>query len=388
MNSRKSGTCRRCGSKTSRTSITQCARCLKGPAPTAGTTGTSTTAEVTRLSTTPIRTLADLVRVCEIDTAEWHVERWTANKWDSLSDEGTPKFQVKATLTRKVAVVAARAEIAQMVQDARKAMPKRGRASRPNTSGHLLEIAVPDLHLGKLAWGAETGGANYDSKEAERLWRLAVSRLVERTAAFTPEHIVIPIGNDFFHSDTLTGTTTGGTALDNDSRFAKMFTAGRRLVVETVETLRQLAPVTVVMVRGNHDALSNFCLGDALECWFHRTSDVTVRNEPTPRKYMQHGNVMLLWTHGDKGKRENLPLLMATEQPAMFGATTHRECHTGHLHTTRTQEFMGVKVRVSPALCPPDAWHNENHFVGNACAAEAYVWHKTEGLVSLAVFTA
>jgi hypothetical protein len=86
----------------------------------------------------------------------------------------------------------------------------------------------------------------------------------------------------------------------------------------------------VKMVPGNHDTLSTWCLGHSLECWFHATPDVMIDNEPRNRKYHQFGQVILMFTHGDKGKRPNYPLVMATEQPQMFGATVHREAHTGH----------------------------------------------------------
>jgi hypothetical protein len=238
-----------------------------------------------------------------------------------------------------------------------------------------------------LAWSEETAGANYDHKIAIRLYREALESLILRTAAFRFSRIVVPVGNDFFHSDTKAGTTTGGTPLDVDSRFQKTYVAGRRLMVDAVERLRQIAPVTLVMVPGNHDSLSTFCLGDSLECWYHRTPDVTVLNLPTPRKYIEHGKCMILFTHGDKGKKDNYPLLMATEQPEMFGRTKYRECHTGHLHQLQVRESMGVRTRISPALCASDAWHNEHHFVGNQRAAEAFVWHPEEGLVSLAVYT-
>ena len=48
---------------------------------------------------------------------------------------------------------------------------------------------------------------------------------------------------------------------------------------------------------------------------------------------------------------------------------------------------MGVRVRVSPALCPADSWHSENHFVGNLRSAEALVWSRDEGNVAVATYT-
>ena len=49
---------------------------------------------------------------------------------------------------------------------------------------------------------------------------------------------------------------------------------------------------------------------------------------------------------------------------------------------TKLDEQHGVRVRVLPALCPPDAWHAENGYVGNQRNAEGYVWNDREGLIA------
>lgn len=398
---RTPGTCTSCGRKTTRKEHNRCKWCnetrrSKTSKPD-GLNVNGDNAELVITVNEPIKTLKDLIRVCGIDTDEWEIVSWKANKWDIGAKIGSkndkklvtrPLFQVTATMKRKVDVMRARHEIQAMLEDAKKQMKPWPKPKLAKPAGEcLLEVSIPDLHIGKLSWADETLGSNYDTKIACAVYRDALQALIRRTAAFNFSRIVLPIGNDFFHSDTKQGTTTKGTPLDTDSRFQKTYLAGRRLMIESIETLRQIAPVTVVMIPGNHDALSNFCLGDSLDCWYHATDDVTVMNAPSPRKYLQHGKVMLLWVHGNAGKLQNLPLLMATEQPQMFGTTTFREAHTGDKHQLRVQEHMGVRVRISPALCSADAWHSENMFVGNQRAAEAFVWHPEEGLVSIATYT-
>jgi hypothetical protein len=95
---------------------------------------------------------------------------------------------------------------------------------------------------------------------------------------------------------------------------------------------------------------------------------------------------MLMFTHGDKGKRTEYPSLMASERAAMWGRTLYRECHTGHTHMTKLDEKYGCRVRVLPALCPPDDWHSENGLVGNLRNAEAYIWNKDEGIICISVY--
>lgn len=355
------------------------------------------TAELGRITNERVRTLADLIRVCEIDTQEWLVERWVANKWEMGSKDlagnpqTTPLYQVKAWLKRNLPIIAARDEIQALIADARKGLPvlpKVGKSPHSGNSGLMLELNVADLHMGKLGWDGETGHGNYDSKIAEAEHDRAVDTLLTRLKPYTFEEIVIVFGNDLLHVDGRANTTTAGTAQDMDSRYYKVFLSTRRMATRMIDRCRKLAKVRAVMVSGNHDRDSVWHLGDSLACLYEQASDVTIDNGPTQRKYVEFGQCMLLFSHGHLGKREDYPLLMATEQPAMFGRTRYREAHTGHLHTTRVQEFHGVRVRILPSLSSPDSWHAENGFVGNIRAAEAFVWSRNEGLIATAFYNA
>ena len=161
------------------------------------------------------------------------------------------------------------------------------------------------------------------------------------------------------------------------------------MTIGAIENLRRIAPVRVVVVPGNHDRLSALHLGDSVQQRFYNYKDVTVENEPSPRKYYQWGDVMLMWAHeaGVKRQREDYPLLMATEQPRMFGATRFHEAHLGDIHQVRLEEQHGVRVRVLPSLCPPDEWHSSKGFVGNIPSAECFIWNRAEGLVGMAVYS-
>ena len=383
------GLCRACGNK-QRGGLKTAAK----PTLTDSLTTNGDAAEVTKFTAERVRTLADLVRVCEIDTTEWEIERWVANKWEmgsvdkkSGQAQSTPLFQVKAYLRRKIALTLARNEIADLIADAKKAIAPRMRIARASLGKHLLEISIPDLHAGKLAWGAETGGANYDTKIAVDRFETALDALLQRTASFTFERVLLVVGNDLVNIDNKANTTTRGTPQSSDGRLFKTFGIVRRMMTRAIDKLRLVAPVTVMVVPGNHDETVSHFLGDSLECYFHSTPDVTVDNAPTTRKYFHFHKVLLMFTHGDKGKRQDYPLLLATERPDLFGRTTHREVHTGHLHQVRLQEHHGVRVRISPALTEADAWHAENGYTGNAMGAEAFVWHPEDGLVTMAFYT-
>jgi DNA repair exonuclease SbcCD nuclease subunit len=174
--------------------------------------------------------------------------------------------------------------------------------------------------------------------------------------------------------------------VSSDGRYQKTFWKARNTVIETIKKLLKIAPVMVMAIYGNHDTLSSWHLADSIECYFHDNPDVKVQNDPTYRKYYEYGRNMIMFTHGDKGKRDDYPALMAAERSAMFGRTQFREVHCGHTHETKMEEYHGVRVRILPALCPADSWHAENGYVGNLRNAEAYIWNKNEGLIGTAIY--
>jgi hypothetical protein len=347
------------------------------------------------LPKTRIHTLEELIAYCQIDLSSWEVERFICNKWEvgmrplegTIDPIVTPLFQVKAFLRKKQNIEDAKREIEELRTRALTVRPVQSRISKANASGNLLEIGIPDHHFGQLAWGEETGGGNYDVKIAKDIFNQALYALIDRVKEHKFESVLFALGNDLLNADNIENQTTFGTPQTTDGRYQKTFATVRDLTIDGIERLRLIAPVKVVMVPGNHDRLSVWHLGDSLQCWFHNYKDVEIDNRPLYRKYFRFGSVMLMFTHGDKSDKAGLPLLMATEQPEMFGQTKFREIHTGHTHRAQMNETNGVRVRVLPSLCQPDDWHYDKGFVGNIRSAEAYVWNKDEGLIGTAVYT-
>ena len=345
-----------------------------------------------------IRNEKDLIRICGIDVAEWKIVRWVCNKWEVGAKVGPrdnpelickPLYQVKAWLERKRELIDARAEIAELAAEARKTF-KLPLLPAPRTApkGNMLELGIPDLHLGKLAHSDETGYRSYDHRIAKDDFNGAVDGLLSQAEPSNPERIVFVVGNDYLHADSRRNQTFNGTPLDSDSRYFKLFRCGFDMAKDAILKMRAMAPVHVVVVPGNHDLESAWHLGHSLECFFRTEKYVTVDNAPRNRKFVQHGTVGLMFTHGDKGKHDRYPLLMATEDRELWGKTTWNEIHCGHLHQTRVREHNGVRVRILSALCPPDAWHAELGFVGNKQCAEAFIWHREAGLRGILVHSA
>lgn len=358
-----------------------------------------------------VATYEQLVAACEVNLADWEQVSFRARSYQittvpratrATDSEGwvrptaepttTTMYALSAAFKKKVAVISAREEIESLVAEAKVAMPPRSPLIlvKPPTTGLMLELSLPDAHLGKLSWGRETGGANYDLDIAVETYHRAIETLLVRSAQHRYERVLLLVGSDLLNSDSDDGKTTRGTPQDNDGRFFRTFQAARRMKVAVIERLvADVAPVDVIVMPGNHDRMSTLHLGDALACWFHGHENVTVDVEPTARKYYEFGRVMLGITHGDRGKPQLWSRLMPVERPAMWARTVHREVHAGHLHrdSAEKDELNGVKVRILPSLAPPDAWHAAEGYTTATQAAEAFHWHADDGLVGTAVYT-
>ena len=241
----------------------------------------------------------------------------------------------------------------------------------------MLELPIMDLHLGKLAWGAETG-EDYDMKIAEQLYRKTVQDILGKLLHYRVaiEKVVFPVGQDYFHIDNPQNATTAGTIVDMDTRWEKMFGVGVDLLVWTVEQLRQIAPVEIMYVPGNHDRTLSYCAVYALHAWYRDCESVTVDLSPAARKYIHYGVNLIGFSHGKEGKR--IQHLMQQEQPEAWGATRFREWHLGDLHHEEAMEVGGVKIRRISSLTAADAWHVEKGFRA-VRMAQAFVWDREHG---------
>jgi hypothetical protein len=343
------------------------------------------------LPKTSIHTLEELLAHCHVDASIWEVERFIVNTWQmgaKINDqiEVTPLFQVKATLVKRQEIIDARKELDDLIKEAKNFISPvvyKPVTKSDKSSGNCLELLIPDLHAGKFAWSKETGWADYDTPTAIATYERAVDSILDKASGYVFDEIVLGLGNDLLNSDDYNSQTTKGTLVNSDTRYQKTYVAVRQMVIRTVEKLRHYAKrVIVKVVPGNHDAQSTFTLGDSLYCWFHAYPDVEIDNSPSPHKFYTWGKVLLGFTHGDKGRKADYGIWLATERPVDFGNSKFREVHIGHTHGLKVDEKFGVRVRTFAALCPPDAWHAAEHFVGNLRQAEAIVWNKEQGRIA------
>lgn len=367
---------------------------------------------LTKTTSERVKTLEDLVRVCEIDLNEWDVERYVCNKWEmaaisrtrvgDVSVTGdpivTPIYQVKATLVRKTIKDKTLQILSKELLADIRAEVKSGPARLPRyadkSGGYMFEFAPFDLHMGKYAWDEETV-ASYDLDSSADLFDASLDFLLERALRLTGgklDRVLCVFGNDVSHIDSKRAQTTAGTPMDADTRYVKIYRRICAIHRRAVDILRNVAPVDIKIVAGNHDELTAFHLGEILAARYEGVKHVTVDNGARLRKYYEYGVNAFGFTHGDAERVSELPLTMAREQPEMWARCNSREWHIGHKHISEKMSLKdsparmeqdlfsdkGVRIRRLTSLSAHDAWHTKHAYMDRR-ACESFVFHKVAG---------
>ena len=250
-------------------------------------------------------------------------------------------------------------------------------------------INLFDAHIDKLSLLSETSKSS-DINKNVKSFMYAFDQLLSSIALSKPEKIFIPVGNDFFNRNSTMNTTKKGTPMDYNNRFEDAFEVGLRVIRRCIDKAKQVAPVEVITVKGNHDEDAVFHLGLHLDFIYEEDPNVVVYRTRHQRKYFQYGANMFGLAHGDKEKQkvDQLPLVMATESPKMWADTKYRIFFLGDLHHKieykflRIKDYPGVEVKFLRSVGTSDRWHTDHGYVGIPATAEAYLFSKEKGQIA------
>lgn len=245
----------------------------------------------------------------------------------------------------------------------------------------LTAYVIGDHHLGMYAWKAETG-QDYDLNIGTELLHSTMFDLVAN-APQAGTGLVLSLG-DFFHADNSANQTTKGTSVDIDTRRARVYKVGVKLMISCIElALQKHNKVIVRCLPGNHDQETTPTLAISLWAFFHNEPRVDIGCSPSRFFHHQHGTTMLSATHGDQCKIFDMPGVMAASEPAMWGATRFRYALAGHIHHKEKfcKEQNGVVCETFQVLPPPDSWHAGMGF-GAGRSMTAINYHRERGEIS------
>ena len=359
------------------------------------------------LQSLTITTLEQALDVADVDMTQWKVDRYTIGSWQVTLKLKEPTGKVdgkgheiyvnnpKTVTMYKIQAWLIKLHNMEWVEAIRNLIkeipqiktPKRKEPFIEDTGRYLLEVSLFDVHFGMLAWDKETPH-DYDLDIAERLFLHAVQDLLNKSAGYKPSRIIFPFGNDFLHIDDPTNLTPQNrNPLDVDSRLIKIYTKAKKAVIKAIDYCRQIAPVDVVWIPGNHDPNVSYYLCDVISEVFADDEHVNVDVGGKWRKFYPWGDSLLVYTHGVEEPIRDLPSIIATEEPKLWGNSKYREIHIGHKHKKQeiqwinVDTYAGTVVRMIPSIATEDAWHYRKGYIKGYHAAESYIWDKNFGVI-------
>lgn len=240
---------------------------------------------------------------------------------------------------------------------------------------------ITDAHVGMLAWRVEAG-EDWDLKIAEETLVGCFAAMID---AAPPAKVgfLNQLG-DFLHQDGLQAVTpTSGHNLDSDGRFPKIIEVAIRVLRRVIGLmLNKHEQVIVGIFEGNHDIVSSIWLRELFKALYDREDRVRVMADVLPYSVFQHGKTMIAFHHGHLAKNAQLPLLMASQFPEVWGRTKKRYVHVGHRHHIDIKEHNGIVVHQHPTLAARDAYAARGGWVAER-QVSAITYHKEFGQVRM-----
>jgi hypothetical protein len=269
----------------------------------------------------------------------------------------------------------------ELLKEFKEYSPKYPTIKRKKTDeGHLLVVDPADIHIGKLCTAYETG-TDYNQNIAVKRVLEGVKGLLDKSNGFNIDKILFVAGNDILHTDNAKRQTTAGTSQDTDGMWYDNFLTAKRLYVDIIEMLMQVADVEMVFNPSNHDYQSGFFLAQTIEAHFHKSKNVTFNCSIAHRKYSTYGNSLIGTTHGDGARQTDLGSLMSIEAKEHWATSEHRYFYTHHVHHKSSKDFINVSVETLRSPSPADSWHDRNGYKSKE-AVEAFIHSKENGQVA------
>ena len=321
-----------------------------------------------------------------LDPSKWEIISCKNNYWQQQKKGGQLLTLYQSKITAKPIKDAVSIEdIKKHFNELQcKYTPRVSKYTKSKNRHYLYEVNIADLHLGKLAFEEETGEA-YNTEIAKERFFKVIDDECERLDKIKDEidQIIFVWTNDFFNSDGISGSTTGGTPQDNDTKWTKLFLTGCEILVTALDILSQYAPVKTFYIASNHSRQVDFYATCYLEAWFRNNKNVEIDVNLKPRYYLHYGTNLLGFAHSYYEKKQNLPHLMSVECSKEWGSSTYREYHLAHYHSEKVEENGGVIFRWLPSVTGADSWHSDCGYVGAVKRSYSFLYDKNLGLVQI-----
>jgi hypothetical protein len=223
----------------------------------------------------------------------------------------------------------------------------------------MLEIPLYDMH-----WGI----ADFDH------YRETLAEIMGIVSSKRWDKIVIPVGQDLFHNDSIAkGVTTKGTLIEKvDLRQAVL--DAKKFYCNLIDlSIEKANSVDVIYSPGNHDKTVGWLFVQILK---ERYGDI-VEDSTRERKVVWWNGCFVGITHGDKGNDTAAGLRgkFTKEFPALYATAKVREIHVGHLHReSDSRDEYGIQIRRLCTKNKDDEWTDDEGYMSQK-RFMLFEWH-------------
>lgn len=213
-------------------------------------------------------------------------------------------------------------------------------------SDRMLEIPLFDMHFGI---------ADYE------FYKGILARILEVVNERHWDKIVIPVGQDLFHNDSVAdGKTTKGTLIEKVDMYKAVCDAEDFYFSLIDAAISKSNSVDVIYSPGNHDRTVGWMFTRILKQRYPGIVDDTIKD----RKVAWWEGCFVGLTHGAKkgDDARGLRGWFTMEFPVLFASAKVREIHAGHLHSESEKDEYGVKLRRVACGNKTDTWTEEEGY--------------------------
>ena len=183
------------------------------------------------------------------------------------------------------------------------------------------------------------------------------------------KNVIIAIMGDFFNADNFNSKTANETRVA-DTNIPDSWEEGLLVLEPIIQKAIHTSPnVTIVYSRGNHDESILWAFVKYLEVKYPQ---VTFESDMEQLKCVVVDDVSIFLTHGHIRRGKSIGMLCSALYPQEYGNSKYRILLTGHKHTIKSEDLIGLVHYELPTVGEGDKYEQDNLYLGNQKGIHLY----------------
>ena len=183
------------------------------------------------------------------------------------------------------------------------------------------------------------------------------------------KNVIIAIMGDFFNADNFNSKTANETRVA-DTNIPENWEEGLLILEPIIQKAIHTSPnVTIVYSRGNHD---ESVLWAFIQYLTVKYPQVTFQSDMDQLKCVVVDDVSIFLTHGHIRRGKSIGMLCSALYPQEYGNSKYRILLTGHKHTIKSEDLVGLVHYELPTVGEGDKYEQDNLYLGNQKGIHLY----------------